>query len=102
MITIGEIILSDRTGNSVLLECKTEAEMLVSIIVMDRLGRSMLEYKSTLSPSDSSIALPVSKLDPGTYHAWIDAGGQTFIRNIVVEGKAEGAGFLRQFTRFFS
>lgn len=62
----------------------------------------MLEYKHLLSPSDSSIALPVSKLDPGTYHAWIDAGGQTFIRNLVVEGTAEGPGFFKQLTRFFS
>ena len=84
-IQFGEIAPDTLQERKFVLPCVMPSDTKISMIILDKMGRTHWEKKVDIPEGHSSLELDLSKLEPGTYNAWIEAGGKTYIRSIAIE-----------------
>lgn len=99
--SIGELNISSNGKEKGSLECTLNESSVLSIIIQDELGRVRVEKKYNLDAGSHLLTFGTSNLSPGSYKAWIDVNGKTYIRSIVVEGASNQENWFDKIKNFF-
>ena len=89
-VLFGEFSLVFAKEKTATLPCQLSEGGKISIILHDHKGRIMLQRKFEVDAHQQSLVIKLPKLESGEYHAWINIGDQTFIRNLEVPAKSNG------------
>ncbi|MCB0630031.1 MAG: hypothetical protein R2824_14525 [Saprospiraceae bacterium] len=57
-------------------------------LLLDEKGRVRLEESYDFESPNEAVEIPLPKLSPGTYNAWIKVNGKAHIRPLVIERSA--------------
>jgi hypothetical protein len=71
------------------LSCNAVHDCTVDIFLQDQQGKVVLKKLVPVNQDTHSIALDVSKVGSGNYHAWMSVGGNTYIRQLKIIRKNE-------------
>jgi len=87
-IEIGEFRFHPNDLNTVELPYQSSAEMRLSLILQDNLGRPITQKNVALRPGANSLSLQLPRMKEGEYYAWLSIGNKTFIRTLSIQRAA--------------
>ena len=99
-LIVGEIVLTPNYLN-IQISCFLPEPANVTVIIQDNIGRPRCDERFLLSEGHQLIDIDVSHLGQGTYNAWIDILGQTFIRSFYIEKKKSNESWYDKVRNFF-
>jgi hypothetical protein len=95
---IGTFQINDKTAN-LPIDCSQDCRF--SMIVQNKDGQPQLEENAQLEAGEQVLTFDLSRLKNGSYDAWIEVDGKTFIRNFTIE-TGEEDGFFNKMKKLFS
>lgn len=103
MLNLSDITLSTAGRAIAQIECYSDAETTFSMILMDAQGKAELELNANIEPSATTkVEFSTSRLEPGSYNAWIEFGGKQFLRKLVIVGEKDDDGFFQSIKKWFN
>ena len=84
------------------LHCFAPLACSLSIDFLDPKGRMIAQHKTTLRKGPNQVLIPLPRIGPGAYNAWVNAGELTAIRPMKVdEPKSTSARLKNRIMRLF-
>ncbi len=68
------------------LHCFATQDCSLTVDLLDQQGRLFIQKKTSISKGAVAYEFSTDKLKPGTYNAWVNMGGLTAIRPLVIPG----------------
>ncbi|MCB0553713.1 MAG: hypothetical protein KDD02_09200 [Phaeodactylibacter sp.] len=91
---IGKLLVSKQQQDKATLHCYSPGSSMLTIDLLDSLGRPFKHEKFHLSEGENEICLSLSRLPSGDYNAWISIGDKTAIRSLHIQNRKTAGNFL--------
>lgn len=89
-IEIGEFYPAPCDGTTTNFKYNVPVKTRVAIVILKEFGFNDFEHALYLDESNSTCQLSLPNLESGSYNAWIEVNGRTYIRQLRVENKSKG------------
>ncbi len=96
---IGELSF-EKDSLQLFLPCEIKERSVLKIILNDEQGRSVCNKQINLVAGKSLINFDCAYLKDGSYNAWIEVNGQTYLRHLSVQGLEESPDFISRLKKW--
>ncbi|MEZ4959495.1 MAG: hypothetical protein R2830_06750 [Saprospiraceae bacterium] len=96
--TVGNLVVKNKVGE-LFLDCPSPVRF--SIIVQDEVGKKHFEETTQHPAGQHTLTFHFEDLPSGTYNAWIEAEGKTYLRPFTIP-PSDNPGFLGRVVQLFS
>lgn len=91
---IGKLLISKQHQEKATLHCYSPQPSMLTIDVLDELGRPYKHEKYQLTAGEHEVSLSIGNLPSGDYNAWVSLGSKTAIRNLHIQARKKAGNFL--------
>ena len=93
---IGKLSLDQQHQEKATLHCYCPQAGVLTIDLLDSLGRSFLHQQYPLQKGDNEVSFNISRLPAGDYNTWVSIGSQTAIRPLAIQPRKNLQGLLQR------
>ena len=93
---IGKLSLDHQHQEKATLHCYCPQACILTIDLLDSLGRPFLHQQYPLQKGDNEVSFNVDRLPAGDYNAWASIGNQTAIRPLAIQPRKNLQGLLQR------
>ncbi|MCB0569603.1 MAG: hypothetical protein KDC66_07565 [Phaeodactylibacter sp.] len=94
--TIGKLLISKQHQEKATLNCYSPQPSMLTIDVLDKLGRPFKHEKFQLPAGENEVCLSLGNIPSGDYNAWISLGEKTTIRGLHIQSRKGSGNFLQR------
>jgi len=96
---IGELSF-EKDSFQMFLPCEIKQASIMKIILSDERGKSVCQKQITINVGKSLLNFDCSSIKEGRYNVWIEVNGQTYLRQLSIQGFEESPDFISRLKKW--